>query len=103
MFDRVAAAALFLQFITILSFFALAQRYAADLYPFLIFCFTVFLRAGSLGWQRIVLVGLTTVSIVVNFLATACWIGSDGNLPKETRAFWNAVGGKTLAAHSQRK
>jgi hypothetical protein len=103
MFDRWAAAALLVQFISILSFFALAQRYAADLYPFLIFCFAVFLRAGPLGWQRIVLVGLSTVSIVVNFLATACWIGSDGNLPQETRAFWNAVGGKTLAAHSQRK
>ncbi len=41
-FERGAAAALFAQFLCILSFFALAQRYAADLYPFL----SPFGRAG---------------------------------------------------------
>jgi len=100
-FDRGIAAALFAQFLCILSFFALAQRYTADLYPFLIFCFAVFLRAGALAWQRGVMAGLIAASIVVNFLATACWIGSDGNLPSETRLFWNAVVGKTPAGGSQ--
>jgi len=76
-----------------------------DLTPFhlrsLIFCFAVFLRAGALAWQRGVMAGLIAVSIVVNFLATACWIGSDGNLSRETRVFWNAVVGKTPAGSSQ--
>jgi hypothetical protein len=103
LFDRGIAAALFAQFICILSFFALAQRYAADLYPFLIFCFAIFLRASPFAWQRMIMAGLTAVSIVVNFLATASWIGSDENLPAETRIFWNAVVGKTAAGSVQQK
>ena len=41
------AIALFAQFVCILSFFALAQRYSADLYPFLIFCLVIFLRRAE--------------------------------------------------------
>src|SRR5947207_8340007 len=42
-FERGAAVALFGQCLCILSYFLLAQRYAADLYPFLIFCLVIFL------------------------------------------------------------
>ena len=92
--DRGIAASLLIEFVGILSFFALAQRYAADLYPFFIFCFIVFLRGSPSRWQRLVLIALITVSSGVNFLATASWIGSDANLPPETRAFWNAIEGQ---------
>src|SRR5262249_1546099 len=44
--QRGMAIALFTQFILILSYYLLAQRYAADLYPFLIFCLIVFLGSG---------------------------------------------------------
>jgi hypothetical protein len=46
-FQRWIAVALFAQFVCILSYFALAQRYAADLYPFLIFCFVVSKRSWN--------------------------------------------------------
>src|SRR5439155_1440009 len=36
------AAALVIQFLCILSYFVLAQRYATDFYPFLIFCLVIF-------------------------------------------------------------
>src|ERR1041385_4558705 len=71
-FERGAAAALFAQFLCILSFFALAQRYAADLYPFLIFCLIIFLRSGgnALVRSRPVIIGLACLSIAVNSFAT---------------------------------
>jgi hypothetical protein len=97
MFDRVAAAALFAQFICILSFFALAQRYATDLYPFLIFCLVVFLSSGSLALVRTrhVIFGLVTLSVVVNSLATVSWlIDADRNVPAETKAAWELLLGR---------
>jgi len=101
-FERGAAAALFVQFLCILSFFALAQRYATDLYPFLIFCFIMFLRSGSMALfrSRHVIIGLIGLSIVVNSLATVSWlIGPDQNVPSETRAVWE----KLLGRHSFEK
>jgi len=101
-FERGAAAALFVQFLCILSFFALAQRYATDLYPFLIFCFIMFLRSGSMALfrSRHVIIGLIGLSIVVNSLATVSWlIGPDQNVPSETRAAWE----KLLGRHSFEK
>jgi hypothetical protein len=89
--DRAIAVALFIQFVCILSFFALAQRYSADLYPFLFFCFSIFLRNAKSALYSTTVAVMIAVSSVVNFLATASWIGSDGNLPMETRNFWNAV------------
>lgn len=91
--DRGVAAALLAQFVCILSFFALAQRYTADLWPFLIFCFLIFLRTNVVIWQRLFLAALIAVSVVVSFLGTASWIGNDRNLPKETQNFWRTVGG----------
>jgi hypothetical protein len=93
MFERATALGLILQFVCILSYFALAQRYSADLYPFLIFCFVIFLRAGPRPWQRTAVIGLVLLSVIVNTFATASWLARDGNLPAETRTFWNTVGG----------
>jgi hypothetical protein len=98
-FERGAAAAFFVEFLCILSFFALAQRYAADLYPFLIFCFIIFLRSGgtALVRSRHMIIGLVGLSIIVNSLATISWlIGPDQNVPSETRASWE----KLLGRHS---
>jgi hypothetical protein len=98
-FERGAAAALFAEFLCILSFFALAQRYAADLYPFPIFCLIIFLRSGgpALVRSRHVIIGLVGLSIAVNSLATVSWlIGPDQNVPPETRAAWE----KLLGRHS---
>jgi hypothetical protein len=94
--QRWTALALFAQFVCILSYFALAQRYTADLYPFLIFCLVVFLGAGGIGLLRVryLLVGLIAVSIVINSLATAYWLAFDSNLPLETRTFWSVIAGK---------
>jgi hypothetical protein len=95
LFDRAVAVALATQFLCILSYFALAQRYSADLYPFLIFCFVIFLRNARSALYHAAVVAMVAVSSVVNSLATASWIGSDGNLPKETRTFWNVIVGRT--------
>ena len=98
-FERGAAAALFAEFLCILSFFALAQRYATDLYPFLIFCFIIFLLSGGMALvrSRHVIIGLVGLSIIVNSLATVSWlIGPDQNVPTETRAAWE----KLLGRHS---
>jgi len=94
--QRWTALALFAQFVCILSYFALAQRYAADLYPFLIFCVVVFLGAGGIVLLRLryLLVGLIAVSIIINSLATAYWLASDSNLPLETRTFWGVIASK---------
>jgi len=94
--QRWTALALFAQFVCILSYFALAQRYAADLYPFLIFCVVVFLGAGGIVLLRLryLLVGLIAVSIIINSLATAYWLASDSNLPLETRTFWGIIASK---------
>ena len=87
------AVALFAEFVCILSYFALAQRYAADVYPFLIFCFVVFLSAGGVILMRMrrLVTGLVAISIIINSLATAFWLASDPNLPPETRLFWSRM------------
>jgi hypothetical protein len=97
-FQRWIAAALFAQFICILSYFALAQRYAADLFPFLIFCSVVFLSAGGVVLVRMrhFLIALVAISVAINSLATAFWLASDSNLPLETRTFWTVIAGKQL-------
>jgi len=96
-FERATALALFAQFLFILSFFLLAQRYAADLYPFLIFCLLMFLRSGRealLRWRH-VMIGLIAISIVVNSLATVSWlVNADQNVPPETRAAWEKLLGR---------
>jgi hypothetical protein len=96
-FERGTALALFAQFLCILSFFLLAQRYASDLYPFLIFCLIMFLCSGrkSLQRWRHLMIGLIAISVVVNSLATVSWlVNADQNVPPETRAAWEKLLGR---------
>ena len=96
-FERCAAVALFAQFLCILSYFLLAQRYAADLYPFLIFCLIIFLGSGGVALfrSRHVMIGLIGLSVVVNSLATVSWlVDYDLNVPTETRAKWEQLLGR---------
>ena len=95
--DRTIAAIFLLQVIVILSFMGLAQRYVAELFPFLIFAFLIFLRQGKIAFQlRYLLVGLVVVSVVINSLTTISWlVEADMNVPAETRAKWNQFLGRT--------
>jgi len=98
LFARGATVALLAQFVCILSYFLLAQRYATDLYPFLIFCLAVFLASGgtTLLRSRHLLIGLVAVSVVINSLATVSWlINADQNVPAETRAAWERLLGRS--------
>jgi hypothetical protein len=95
--DRTIAGILLLQVIVILSFMGLAQRYAAEFYPFLIFAFLFFLRHGRFAFQlRYLLIALVAVSVVINSLTTVSWVlESDMNVPAETKAKWNELLGRT--------
>jgi hypothetical protein len=96
-FERCVAAALFIQFICILSYICMAQRYTADLYPFLIVGLLVFLRlSGATALHtRYAVIGLVGLSIVVNSLATTSWLADvDQNVQPETRAVWRAILGR---------
>jgi hypothetical protein len=88
--DYGMAIAFLVQVILILSFMGLAERYTAEIFPFLIFCFILFLRnGGALVVQlRHAIVGLVAVSITINTLSTAFWLAHDRNLPLETHNFW---------------
>lgn len=97
-FDHCTAAALFLQVLCILSYFALAQRYLAELLPFLIFAFVIFLRNGGILFQRVAVITLVAASAAINTLGTAFWLANDGNLPLETRVFWSAIAGQNPPA-----
>ncbi len=100
--ERGAAVAFLAQSLCILSYFALAQRYAADLYPFLIFCLIVFLRSGgrALLRSRHVMIGLIGFSVMVNSLATVSWlVDADQNVPLETKGAWERL----LQRHSYEK
>jgi hypothetical protein len=97
LFARGATVALLAQFVCILSYFLLAQRYAADLYPFLIFCLVVFLGSGgtALLRSRHLLIGLVALSVTINSLATISWlIDADLNVPPETRTAWERLVGR---------
>ncbi len=94
-FVRWIAAALFAEFVCVLSYFALAERYTADLCPFLLFCLVVFLSAGGivLVRTRYVFATLIIISATINLLAVSGWLASDRNLPTETQNFWSAIAG----------
>lgn len=97
LFQQGAAVALFVQFLCILSYFTLAQRYATDLYPFLIFCFVVFLASSetALLRSRHIIIGLVAVSVVINSLATVSWlVNADQNVPAETKGAWEKLLGR---------
>ena len=95
--DRAIAAIFLLQVIVILSFMGLAQRYIAELFPFLIFAFLIFLRQGKIAFQlRYLFIGLVVVSVVINSLTTVSWlVEADLNVPAETKATWNQFLGRT--------
>jgi hypothetical protein len=95
--DRAIAAILLLQVIVILSFMGLAQRYVAELFPFLIFGFLIFLQQGKMAFQlRYLLIGLVVVSVVINSLSTISWlVEADMNVPAATRTKWNQFLGRT--------
>jgi hypothetical protein len=96
-FQRGVAAAFFVQFLCILSYFLLAQRYTTDFYPLLIFCLVIFLASGGtcLLWSRYVIIGLVAVSVIMNSLATISWlVDADQNVPAETKIAWKAFLGR---------
>jgi hypothetical protein len=95
--DRAIAAILLIQVVVILSFMGLAQRYVAELFPFLIFTFLIFLRQRKIVFQlRYLLMALVVVSVVINSLTTISWlVEADMNVPAETRAKWNQFLGRT--------
>jgi len=98
LFEWGIAVALLVQVLCILSYFLLAQRYATDLYPFLIFCLVVFLGSGgtALLRSRHLLIGLVALSVVINSLATVSWlIHADQNVPAETKAAWEKLLGRS--------
>ena len=100
--ERVAAIALFGQCLCILSFFLLAQRYTADLYPFLIVCLVIFLSSGGVALlrSRDLMIGVIAFSVLVNSLATISWLlDADQNVPPTTKAAWE----KLLRRHSPQK
>jgi hypothetical protein len=95
--ERAIAAIFLVQVIPILSFMGLCQRYIADLFPFLVFAFLIFLRQGKIAFQlRYVLVALVVVSVLINSLTTVSWlVEADMNVPAETRAKWDQFLGRT--------
>jgi hypothetical protein len=95
--DRAIAAIFLLQVIVILSFMGLCQRYIAELFPFLIFAFLIFLRQGKIAFQlRYLFIALVVVSVVINSLTTVSWlVEADMNVPEGTRAKWNQFLGRT--------
>ena len=94
--DRAMAAIFLLQVVVILSFMGLAQRYVAELFPFLIFAFLIFLRQGKIAFQlRYLLIALVVISVVINSLTTVSWlVEADMNVPDETRSKWNQFLGR---------
>jgi hypothetical protein len=102
LFERGAAGALLAQFLCILSYFTLAQRYATDLYPFLIFCLFVFLASGAAALlrSRHTIIGLVALSVIMNPPATISWLlDADQNVPAETRAAWEKLLGRQSTTH----
>ena len=97
-FELGCGVAFFCEAIGILSYFCLAQRYSMDLYPFLIFCFLIFLRYSKRLLPRIypVLIGLVAVSITVNSMATISWLlDAEQNIQPETHEILNQLVGRS--------
>jgi hypothetical protein len=95
--ERAIAAIFLVQVIPILSFMGLCQRYIADLFPFLVFAFLIFLRQGKIAFQlRYLFYGLVLISVMINSLSTISWlVEADLNVPTETRAKWDQFLGRT--------
>lgn len=96
--NRAIAAALFLECLIILSFMGLAQRYVAEFFPFLGFCFVVFLRRANAAFRlRHLILVLVAASVVINSLSTVSWLlEADLNVPAATKAKWNELLGRKV-------
>jgi hypothetical protein len=94
---RGMAICFFAEVVGILSYMGLCQRYVAELFPFLIFAFVLFLRQGKAVFQlRYVLTALIAVSVVINSLSTVSWLlDADMNVPAATKTKWNEFLGRT--------
>lgn len=102
LFQRWAALALLAEVLCILSYFALAERYAADFYPFLVFCLVLFLASASPDLLRIrhLIILLVAFSALINSLTTISWlIDADQNVSAETRAAWESLLGPRRPHH----
>jgi len=91
LFEWAVAIAFLAQFLSVLSYFLLAQRYSTDLYPFLIFGLLIFLGSdfAALQWPRHMIVGLVVLSVVINVPSTISWlVNADVNVPTQTRTAW---------------
>jgi hypothetical protein len=88
--ERVTAIILLAQIISICSFMGLAQRYIAEFFPFLIFCFVLFLRnGGPVRRSSVPILLLAVASIVINSLSTIGWVVEvDANTPLDVRTRW---------------
>lgn len=98
LFERGSAVAFACQSIGILSYFTLAQRYSADLCPFLIVCFVIFLRHSTRLLPRVypILIGLVALSVTINSFATVSWLlDADQNVRPETHAVWDQMMGRS--------
>lgn len=98
LFELGCGVAFLCEAIGILSYFCLSQRYSMDLYPFLIFCFLIFLRYSTKALPRIysVLIGLVAVSITINSLATISWLlDGEQNIQPETHDILNQLVGRS--------
>jgi hypothetical protein len=75
----------------------LCQRYIAELFPFLIYAFLIFLREGKIAFRlRYLFIALVVVSVVINSLTTVSWlVEADMNVPAATRTKWNQFLGRT--------
>ena len=96
--DRAVAAIFLLQVIVILSFMGLAQRYLAELFPFLIFAFLIFLRQGKIAFQLRYLLYRTGCRLGCDQLIERPSRGSskrDHERAGGTRAKWNQFLGRT--------
>lgn len=95
--DRAMAAVLFMQYVSILCYMGLCQRYVAEFFPLLIFAFAFFLWTGRAAYRmRYLLIAMVVFSVAVNFLSTMAWlIQDDMNVPMETKVKWNKFLGRT--------
>lgn len=89
-FDRAIAAVLLTQWISILCYMGLCQRYVAEFFPFLVFAFIFFLRTGRAAYHlRYLLIAVVLASVVINSVTTVAWLLEDDmNMPPSSKARW---------------
>lgn len=94
LFDRIVIAAFLGEALLILAYFALAQRYAAELYPLLFALLIIALRYNGKIFARFryAFTALVLMCAALNFFATIAWLtDADLNVPRPTRDAWRAL------------